>query len=100
MSRSQYYDDLKSLARQVRKQYDIQSARVLRSDLRRIYRAEGIRIDLWPHKFRKLRGAYFNDEMGPTVMLYKDLPDDPMVFTMGHELKHHLVDSELAVSYC
>ena len=33
-------------------------------------------------------------------MLYKDLPDDPMVFTMGHELKHHLVDSALAVSYC
>jgi len=63
---------------------------VLRSDLRRIYRTEGIRIDLWPYKFKGLRGAYFNDELGPTVLLAKGLPQDPMVFTMAHELKHHV----------
>jgi hypothetical protein len=33
-------------------------------------------------------------------MLYKGLPEDPMVFTMGHELKHHLADSEFSLSYC
>src|SRR6202048_968703 len=33
-------------------------------------------------------------------MLAKGLPEDPMVFTMGHELKHHLVDAELSLSYC
>jgi Zn-dependent peptidase ImmA (M78 family) len=49
---------------------------------------------------RKLRGAYFSDEIGATVMLAKGLPEDPMVFTMGHELKHHLVDRDLALSYC
>jgi Zn-dependent peptidase ImmA (M78 family) len=100
MSRSQYYEALKELARDTRAQYGIASPRVLRSDLRRVYRDQGIHIDLWDHKFKKLRGAYFNDELGPTVMLSKGLPEDPMVFTMAHELKHHLADSELAVSYC
>jgi len=100
MLRSQYYEALKKLARETRAEYGLTSARVLRSDLRRIYRDQGIRIDLWDHKFTKLRGAYFNDELGPTVMLCKSLPEDPMVFTMSHELKHHLMDSELSLSYC
>src|SRR6266852_2433820 len=33
-------------------------------------------------------------------MLAKGLPDDPAIFTMGHELKHHLVDRESIVSLC
>ena len=91
---------MKELARATRAQYGLTSPRVLRSDLRRIYRAEGIQIDLWPYKLKKLRGAYVNDDLGSSVMLAKGLPQDPMVFTMGHELKHHLVDSESWLSYC
>jgi len=41
-----------------------------------------------------------NDELGATVMLAKGLPQDPMVFTMGHELKHHLTDSGSSLSFC
>lgn len=100
MGRSEYYEKLKQLARETRARFDIASPRVLRSDLRRIYRCEGIRIDLWPHKLRNLRGAYINDEYGAAVMLARGLPEDPMVFTMGHELKHHLVDSQASLSYC
>ncbi len=100
MSRSDYYESLKALARETRSRFGLTSPRVLRSDLRRIYSAEGIRIDLWPYKLRKLRGAYMNDDLGPSVMLAKGLPQDPMVFTMGHELKHHLVDSGSSLSYC
>jgi IrrE N-terminal-like domain len=33
-------------------------------------------------------------------MLSKGLPEDPVVFTMAHELKHHLADSSLSISYC
>jgi Zn-dependent peptidase ImmA (M78 family) len=33
-------------------------------------------------------------------MLAKGLPQDPMVFTMGHELKHHLADSGSSLSFC
>jgi len=55
---------------------------------------------LWPYKLKKLRGAYFYDRDGASVMLAKGLPDDPTIFTMGHELKHHLVDRDNIVSMC
>jgi Zn-dependent peptidase ImmA (M78 family) len=100
MSRSEYYDRMKKLARATRAEYGLCTPRVLKADLRRIYKDHGIRIDLWQPKLRRLRGAYFNDELGPTVMLARSLPPDPMVFTMAHELKHHLVDSDLALSFC
>jgi hypothetical protein len=68
--------------------------------MRRIYRDQRIHIDLWPFKLHQLRGAYFNDELGPTVMLAKGLPDDPTIFTVGNEFKHHLVDRDLPVACC
>jgi IrrE N-terminal-like domain len=61
---------------------------------------QGVRIDLWPYPLRQLRGAYFNDAFGPTIMVAKGLPDEPAIFTMGHELKHHLVDGELVMNLC
>jgi len=100
MNRFAYYEEMKALARQLRAEHAIDTPRVLRSDLRQIYRRYGIRIDLWHGKFKRLRGAYFWDDLGATVMLVRGLPEDPMVFTMAHELKHHLVDREAGLSYC
>lgn len=100
MNHDAYYEKMRSLAREVRQQYGLTTPRVLKSDMRRIYKDQGIRIDLWPHKFKQIRGAYFDDECGPTVMLRADLPQDPMIFTMGHELKHHIEDREKTLSYC
>lgn len=97
---------MKILAREVRAEFGLTTPRVLRSDLRRIYQKHGIKIDLWPPqaggpcKLRNIRGAYFNDEFGPCVMLDRRLPEDPRVFTMAHELKHHLLDKDWSVSYC
>lgn len=99
MSRTKYYEEMKGLARKVRADHGIESARVLRRDLRRIYKQLGIAIDIRPLG-RKIRGAYFNDDFGTHVVLAKGLPADPTVFTMAHELKHHLVDRNCAVSYC
>jgi len=96
----QYYEDLKQLARQVRAEHGLSSPRVLPGDLRRIYAHYGIEIDEWPYRFRHLRGAFINDDLGATVMLAKGLPQDPMVFTMAHELKHYFRDRDLGVSYC
>lgn len=100
MSNNSYYEDLKKLAREVRAENGLMTPRVLRSDLRRIYSKCGIKIDLWPYKLRNLRGAFFCDDLGMTVMLAKGLPEDPMAFTMAHELKHYYKDRELGVSYC
>jgi len=100
MNRQAYYEELKLLARQVRAENGLRSPRVLPSDLRRIYERHGIVIDSWPYRFRHLRGAFISDHLGTTVMLASGLPQDPMVFTMAHELKHFFRDRHLGASYC
>lgn len=100
MNAPAYYEDLKKLAREVRAQNGLNTPRVTRRDLRRIYSKCDIGIDLWPYRLRNLRGAFFSDDLGMTVMLAKGLPEDPMVFTMAHELKHYYRDRELGLSYC
>jgi len=95
-----YYNDLKQLARQVRAENGLKSPRVLPSDLRRIYFRNGIEVDVWPYRLRNLRGAFICDNLGATVMLAKGLPQDPLAFTMAHELKHFLRDRHLGISYC
>lgn len=100
MNRYIYYEQMKILARAMRAKYGLTTPRVRVSHLNAIYRDQGIRIDLWPKRLREIRGAYFNDELGTSVMLKEGLPEAPMVFTMCHELKHHLVDQRLTVAYC
>jgi Zn-dependent peptidase ImmA (M78 family) len=50
--------------------------------------------------FKALRGAYFNDDDGVSILLARGLPDDPTIFTIAHELKHHLVDSKAKSVLC
>lgn len=100
MNTQTYYEDLRALARKVRAENGLSSPRVLTTDLRRIYARYGIEVDEWPYRFRNLRGAFINDHLGATVMLAKGLPQDPMVFTMAHELKHFFRDRDLGISYC
>ena len=100
MNRAAYYEKMAHLARDIREHYGLTTFRVRKSDMRTIYRAEGIRIDLWPHRLKSLRGAYFNDSIGTSVLVAKRLPEDPFVFTLGHELKHHFVDRSLGQSFC
>ena len=100
MTLARDYYGLKLLARRVRVENGFTSTRVLPSDLRQIYFRNGIEIDYWPYPLRNLRGAFICDRFGTTVMLAKTLPQDPMVFTMAHELKHFLTDRDLQISYC
>jgi Zn-dependent peptidase ImmA (M78 family) len=95
-----YYEDLKSLARQVRAENGLTTTRVLPSHLKSIYERNGIEIDFWPYKLRYLRGAFLNDRHGTSVMLAGGLPQDPLVFTMAHELKHFFTDRHIGLSYC
>jgi len=100
VNRQAYFEDLKRLARQVRAEHGLRSPCVLASDLRRIYDRHGITIDSWPYRLRNLRGAFISDHLGTTVLLASGLPQDPMVFTMAHELKHFFRDRHLGISYC
>jgi len=100
MNFTAYYEDLKRLAREIRAENGLTAPRVLPNDLRRIYFKNGIEIDVWPYRLRNLRGAFICDDLGTTVMLAKGLPQDPLAFTMAHELKHFYRDRNLGISYC
>jgi len=95
-----YYYDMRELALDVRTRNEIDGADVSMKEMWRIYCAEGIKGLDFRHGFNDLRGAYFNDDCGVTVMLAGGLPDEPTIFTMAHELKHHLVDSQLGAVFC
>jgi len=95
-----YYYEMRELALDVRSRNGIEGADVSMREMWRIYCAEGIEKLDFRHGFKDLRGAYFNDDCGVTVMLAGGLPDEPTIFTMAHELKHHLVDSEIGPVVC
>lgn len=104
MTATEHYQQASARALEVRAKYGLTTPRVMVNDLKKIYRAEGIeRVDYWDRfKGTKLKGAYFNNPPGPTVVINKKIIKqiDPKVFTMGHELKHHLMDEVQGVSFC
>jgi len=95
-----YYHEMRELAQEVRVRNGIDGPDISMREMWRTYRTEGIEELYFRHGFKQLRGAYFNDEYGVTVMLAGGLPDEPTIFTMGHELKHHLVDSKAGTVLC
>ena len=100
MNSWEYYDDLKRLARQVRAENGLKSPRVTLREMRSIYFRHDIELDVWPYKFKSVRGAFISDDLGATVMVAANLPEDPMIFTLAHELKHFYRDRHLRISYC
>jgi Zn-dependent peptidase ImmA (M78 family) len=104
MTRTEYYENLQSLAREQRKFFQISSLIVTLSDLRKVYKHYGISITLWPPKdkpelkTKRLRGAYMNIDGHPVAMVTRKIPPEQRIFTLAHELKHHLIDSEIAKS--
>jgi Zn-dependent peptidase ImmA (M78 family) len=85
---------MKALARQKRLQYSLQEEPVSLSDIRKIYKAEGIKIKIQDRGLKNLKAAYFNDDDGCDVLLNKKIPREPRIFALAHELKHHYVDRE------
>ena len=109
MTRRPYYEELKGLARDIRAGYGFTTSRVRLSDLRRIYRSEGIRIETWPPangmsprtRLRHLRRAYIDEPpLRPWVMIARWLPPEPRIFTLAHELTHHFRDRDRGVLHC
>ena len=92
MSRWDYYEQMRDLALAKRAVHKVETASLNLSFMRGIYRAEGIRIDRWDTKGRKIRAAYFCDSDDLSVLLNKNLPREPALFSLAHELKHHYAD--------
>lgn len=95
------YQDLKELAHRIREKHSINGARIIPRQMKKICKDEGIDyIDLCV-KLKKIKGAYFyTEEEGASVIVKKGLPNDPYVFTLAHELKHHLKDKNSLVACC
>lgn len=96
MSRAQIYDRLKALALAKRDEHGITTASMGLSAVRSVYKAEGITLDLWRHKLKKVRAAYFVIDGESRVLVNARLPEAPRLFAQCHELKHHYVDRAVA----
>ena len=70
----------------------------LRMRLTGIYREEGIKIDRWDLKSSRIRAVYFCDNDDRSVMVNKNLPVVPKLFSLVHELKHHYRDQRIIQS--
>ena len=85
------YEQLKALARQKRISYEVVTADLGLTQVREIYRAEGITLD-YRETAPRIRAVYMCDDDDPSVLINKGLPPEPKLFSLVHELKHHYVD--------
>jgi Zn-dependent peptidase ImmA (M78 family) len=88
------YEQLKALARQKRTEHSVETTTLNLSKMRAIYKREGIVIDLWSLP-ASIRAVYMCEDGDPGVLVNKNLPKEPRLFSMAHELKHHLKDRAL-----
>jgi len=97
VNRGAYYEEMKGLAQAERQKHGLTTRELSLSRVGAIYKAEGIQIDYWRGKLRKVRAAYFlvGDEAYVLVNA-KIKAKEPRLFALCHELKHHLVDQAVA----
>ncbi len=62
-------------------------------EVRQIYKAEAVRIDYWPLPY-KIKALYMCADGDCSVAIQRKLPDEPKLFALVHELKHHYRDRE------
>ncbi|MEX0828314.1 MAG: ImmA/IrrE family metallo-endopeptidase [Haliea sp.] len=93
MSRHAYYQDLKQLAREKRVRYGVDTAAFGLREVRRIYKEENIHIDYWPLP-SKIKALYMCGSGDCSVAIQRKLPDEPKLFALVHELKHHYCDRD------
>ncbi len=95
MNASQYYSQMKDLAKAKREEFGIVTAEINIPLIQKIYKSEGVKIDRRKSLSRKIRAAYFCDGSDCSVLLNSSLPREPKLFSLVHELKHHFVDRDL-----
>lgn len=93
MSRTAYYEKLKQLATEKRALHRVATANFGLREARAIFKVEGVAVDLRPLK-GKIKAVYMCDDDDPSVLVNNSLPDEPRLFAMVHELKHHYCDRE------
>jgi Zn-dependent peptidase ImmA (M78 family) len=100
VSRTPYYQELRALALEKRREYGVATADISLSTLRRIYKLEHIQIDFSDAPVRKMKAAYFCEDGDASVLIKRRLPEIPRLFALAHELKHHLCDRDELMLCC
>lgn len=98
INQNEYFQELKTLALQKRVQLNIESKKLNLNVVKNIYKSEGIILDYRKIKSRRIRAAYFCDDVDCSVLANTSLPRIPKIFSLIHELKHHLVDREKIIN--
>lgn len=93
MTRDEYFETLKALAREKRLYHAVRTNSFGLREVRQIYKNEGIKIDPWPLP-PKIKAMYMCADGHHSVAVQQKLPDEPKLFALVHELKHHYVDQE------
>jgi Zn-dependent peptidase ImmA (M78 family) len=93
VARSAYYENLKSLALEKRAEFGVKTDAFGLRELRNIYKHEHIRIDYWPLTY-KIKALYMCDDGECSVAVQRRIPDEPKLFALVHELKHHYCDRQ------
>ncbi|HXW25922.1 MAG TPA: ImmA/IrrE family metallo-endopeptidase [Xanthobacteraceae bacterium] len=94
INKTAYYASIRELARKKRAEYSIQTNAFGIREIRAIYRREHITIDIRTLP-SCLKAIYLAQEGDVCVAIRKDLPGEPKLFALAHELKHHWADQEL-----
>jgi Zn-dependent peptidase ImmA (M78 family) len=94
VSNKDYYEEVKALARDKRSFYEVDSKKINLTSIKKIYKAEDIKVHNCPNKLRNLRASYYNDDLGCDVLLNQKMPREAKIFSLLHELKHHYLDQE------
>lgn len=92
---SELYAQARELARSKRAELGIRTKDINLPLLKKICKSEGIKVDMVTKIGTRIRAAYFCDEDGCSILLRKDMPREPKIFALIHELKHHYLDREL-----
>jgi Zn-dependent peptidase ImmA (M78 family) len=88
------YDAVIELAKAKRAEHAISTATLNLSVIRRVYKAEAVKIDKWSFG-SKIRAVYMFDDGDASVAINNKLPRVPALFSLVHELKHHFLDRDL-----
>jgi Zn-dependent peptidase ImmA (M78 family) len=90
-SRAAYYARIRELALAKRTEFGVRKGVLGLREVNSIYRQEGITIDRLPLS-PGLKAIYMCTDNICSVAIRKDLPDEPKLFALIHELKHHWAD--------
>lgn len=91
------FEEFKELAREKRTLYHVNTASFGLKEIRQIYKAEEIDIHYYPIA-PKIKAIYMCGDGYCSVAVQKSLPDEPKIFALVHELKHHYCDQEILKS--